>query len=212
MARSTPIFTWCGSRSAGPSAWGRRSSVATWRATYRHFPYQLEHVSGQLTLEGQRLSVELHGLIGERPAVMKGTIDNPGPDAIVRLQIHAESVPIDDAFLAALRPRPEILKVVNDFHPSGSIKADVRVTRKPLWSGRWSRKRADLVIDADLDLNPRCEITWVGLPYTVRNLTGRLELHPDLWDIQEHARAQRPGADHRQRQGAEAARTQTAQR
>ena len=37
-------------------------------ATYRHFPYTLEHVSGRLTLEGKRLTVELHSLIGERPA------------------------------------------------------------------------------------------------------------------------------------------------
>jgi hypothetical protein len=38
-----------------------------------------------------------------------------------------------------------------------------------------------LIIDAVLDLNPRCEITWVDLPYPIRNLTGQLELHPDLW-------------------------------
>ena len=88
-------------------------------------------MGGKLTLEGRRLAVELRGLIGERPATLKGTIDNPGPDAVVRLRIQAESVPIDDAFLAALRPRPEILKVVNDFHPSGSFKADVRVQRDP---------------------------------------------------------------------------------
>ncbi|MGC8639009.1 MAG: AsmA-like C-terminal region-containing protein [Isosphaeraceae bacterium] len=148
--------------------------------TYRHFPYPLEHVSGRLTLEGQTLSVELHGLVGERPAVMKGTIVNPGPDAIVELQIDADSVPIDDVFLGALRPRPEILKVVSDFHPSGSIKASVHVKRKPLCGPR-VKEEGCLVIDAYLDLNPRCEITWVGLPYSVRNLTGQLELHPDRW-------------------------------
>ena len=45
------------------------------------------------------------------------------------------------------------------------------------------KEEGHLVIDADLDLNPRCEMTWVGLPYTVRNLTGRLALHPDLWEF-----------------------------
>ena len=81
----------------GPGRWSRRLGATVdcrdVEATYEHFPYPLEHVSGRLTLEGQRLTVELHGLIGERPAFMKGTIDNPGPDAVVRLQIQAESVP-----------------------------------------------------------------------------------------------------------------------
>ncbi len=38
-----------------------------------------------------------------------------------------------------------------------------------------------IAIDADIDLTGQCEMTWVGLPYPVRNLTGRLELHPDRW-------------------------------
>ena len=136
------------------------------------------------------------------PALMTGTIDNPGPDAVVQLRIQAESVPIDDAFLAALRP--EIRKVVNDFHPAGSFKADVRVPRKPL-CGPMVKEEGRLVIDADLDLNPRCEITWVGLPFrSATSPAGSSSSGP--LDIQEHARAERPGGDHRQRQGGEAAR------
>ena len=72
--------------------------------------------------------------------------------------------------------------MVDEFHPAGSVKANVRVLRKPL-CGPMVKEEGHLLIDADLDLNPRCEITWVGLPYTVRNLTGRLELHPDRWEF-----------------------------
>ena len=149
-------------------------------AVYQHFPYPLEHLGGQLTLEKQRVSLDLHGLIGDRPARLTGTIDNPGPDAIVQLDIQAESVPIDDAFMVALQP--DVRKVVNQFHPSGSVKAQVHVTRRPMVGPR-AKPEGHLVIDADLDLNPRCEITWAGLPYPIRNLTGRLELHPDLWEF-----------------------------
>ena len=172
-------------------------------AVYRHFPYPLEHLGGRLTLEEQRLSLDLHGLIGDRPARLTGTIDNPGPDAIVRLDIQAESVPIDDAFLAALRP--DVRKVVNQFHPAGSVKAQVRVARRPM-VGPGAKPEGHLVIDADLDLNPRCEITWAGLPYPIRNLTGRLEAPSGPVGIQEHARAERPGGHHGQRPGREAAR------
>jgi hypothetical protein len=149
-------------------------------ATYRHFPYPLEHLSGRLTLEDERLAVDVHGLIGERPALLRGTIDHPGPDAKVQLKIQAESVPIDTAFLAALPP--DVRKVVDQFHPAGSVKALVRVLRTPM-VGPGAKPEGHLVIDADLDLNPRCEITWAGLPYPVRNLTGRLALHPDVWEF-----------------------------
>ncbi len=149
-------------------------------AEYDHFRYPVEHMSGKLTLENQRLDVALHGLIGERPAFLKGTIDNPGPDALVRLDIEADSVPIDATFLAALPP--DIFKVVDLFHPAGSVKGKVRILRWPM-VGPLAKPEGHLVIDADLDLNPRCEITWAGLPYPIRNLTGQLALHPDLWEF-----------------------------
>jgi len=149
-------------------------------AVYRHFPYLVEHMNGSLTLENQRLTVDLRGLIGERPAHLNGTIDNPGPDALVKLGIQADSVPIDAAFLAALPP--DVRKVVDQFHPAGSVKGKVRILRWPM-VGPMAKPEGHLVIDADLDLNPRCEITWAGLPYPIRNLTGRLDLHPDLWEF-----------------------------
>ena len=117
---------------SGPVGVGATVLCRDVAAVYRHFPYPLEHLGGRLTLEKQRLSLDLHGLIGERPARLTGTIDNPGPDAIVRLDIQAESVPIDAAFLAALQPN--VRKVVDQFHPAGSVKAQVRVAPGP-WSG-----------------------------------------------------------------------------
>lgn len=150
-------------------------------AVYRDFPYPLEHMSGNLVLNNRKLDVDLRCLIGEKPASLAGTILNPGPDAVVRLDIKADSVPIDDVFLAALPP--DVLKVVERFHPSGSVKAAVQVSRRPMVGPR-ARPEGHLAIDAILDLNPRCEITWSDLPYPVRNLTGRLKLHPDLWEFE----------------------------
>ncbi len=167
-------------RENGPVSVSARVNCRDVAAIYRHFPYYVEHMGGSLTLKNQRLSVDLHGLIGERPALLRGTIDNPGPDAIVRLGIQAESVPIDAAFLAALPP--DVRKVVDQFHPAGSVKAKVRIVRRPM-VGPKAKPEGHVVIDADLDLNPRCEITWVGLPYPIRNLTGQLALRPDLWEF-----------------------------
>ena len=164
----------------GPVSVGATVLCRDVAAVYRHFPYPVDHMSGKLTLKNQTLSVDLRGLIGERPAVLKGTIENPGPDAVVLLDIQADSVPIDAVFLDALPP--DVRKVVDQFHPAGSVKAQVHILRKPM-VGPLAKPEGLLVIDADLDLNPRCEITWSGLPYPIRNLTGHLELHPDLWEF-----------------------------
>src|SRR5271166_2697378 len=165
-------------RDEGPVGAGATVVCRDVAAEYRHFRYPLEHMSGRLTFEKQRLGVEMRGLIGERPATMHGVIDNPGPEAEVALQIDAQSVPIDDTFITAL-PQ-DVRKVVSQFHPAGSVKAAVQVTRTPM-HGPGAKPEGHVGIHADLDLNPRCEITWAGLPYPIRNLTGKLELHPDHW-------------------------------
>jgi hypothetical protein len=54
------------------------------------------------------------------------------------------------------------------------------VFRKPL-HGPNARPEGHITIDAEIDLGERGEMTWEGLPYPVRNLTGRLEVHPDRW-------------------------------
>src|SRR5579864_8731302 len=41
--------------------------------------------------------------------------------------------------------------------------------------------QGEVTVDAYLDLNERCSMTWEGLPYPISDLTGRLELHPDHW-------------------------------
>ena len=41
----------------------------------------------------------------------------------------------------------------------------------------------DAAVQADIDLDERCSIKWVHLPYPVENVTGRLSIHPDKWII-----------------------------
>ncbi len=146
-------------------------------AEYRHFPYALDHLAGSLTLENDLLTVDLRTLTA--PLVhLKGLIQNPGLDAIVSLDIQAESVPINDTFRKALPPK--VRQVIDQFQPSGVVTGRAKVLRKPM-VGPAPRPEGLVAIDADIDLTGRCEMTWVRLPYPVRNLTGRLELHPDRW-------------------------------
>jgi hypothetical protein len=147
-------------------------------AVYRHFKYPLDHITGRLALEKNVLTVDVRSLKGGQPVELRGTIQNPGVDAIVKLEIEAESILIDDSLKTALPP--EVRKVVDQFNPSGAVRAHAQLSREPL-PGRPDRPEGLIKIDGYIDLAERCEITWAGLPYPIRNLKGRLEVHPDRW-------------------------------
>ena len=113
---------------------------------------------------------------------LAGTIRNPGPDAVVKLDIKAESLPIDDAIKNAMPP--DVRKVVDQFNASGLVKRECQGL--PRADDRPGHRPEGLIkFDAEIDLTERCEITWVGLPYPVRNLKGRLEIHPDKWTFKD---------------------------
>ena len=147
-------------------------------AVYRHFQYPLDHLTGELTLEKKLLKVDLQTLKGGQPVRLKGTIKNPGVDAEVQLDIQAGSIPIDEVLKKAMPPN--VRKVVDQFNPSGVVRAHANVYRRPL-PDRPDRPEGEIKIDAEIDLTERCEITWERLPYPIRNLKGRLEIHPDHW-------------------------------
>ena len=150
-------------------------------AVYRQFPYPLEHLTGPLTFEHDTLTVALKSLSG-RPMTISGTIRNPGIDGVVQLDIKADSLPIDEALKKAMPP--DVRKIVNQFSPAGLVKAHATVSRKPM-KGAMARPEGLVQIDAVIELSERCEITWEGLPYPIRNLKGRLEIHPDKWTFKD---------------------------
>ncbi len=160
----------------GPVELGAKVTCQDVAVNYRHFPYPVDHLRGSLWFRRNKLSLDLQTLsVGGRPLRMTGDILDPGPNAVVKLDITAESVPVDAKLLRALKP--DVQKVVNQFKPSGLVRAHAKVGRVPM-AGKPEGK---IDIDAEIDLIERCEITWEKLPYTIRNLTGRLELHPDHW-------------------------------
>jgi hypothetical protein len=147
-------------------------------AVYRHFPYPLDHLTGKLSLAKNTMTFDLQTLKGAKPLSLTGTIENPGVDAIVHLDIQAEAIPIDDAIKNAMPP--DVRKVVDQFNPSGVVKAHAKVVRDP-WPRDPHHPEGKIAIDAEIELAERCEITWVGLPYPIRDLKGKLKIHPNSW-------------------------------
>ncbi len=160
----------------GPVELGTKVTCKDIAGNYRHFAYPIDHVRGQLELKEKVLAVDIQTLsVGGRPLRLKGTIKDPGVNAVVNLELWAESLPIDEPLLKAFKP--EIRKVVNQFSPRGTVKAHAKICRRPMAG----RPEGLIAIDAEIDAAHQCEITWDKLPYPIRDLTGRLELHPDHW-------------------------------
>ncbi|MFO0954751.1 MAG: hypothetical protein U0835_27030, partial [Isosphaeraceae bacterium] len=148
---------------------------------YEHFRYPLDHVRGRLVWEGDQIRVvRLYTLVGGQPISATGTIDHPGPNAVVNLAFAGQGLPIDDALFRAMPP--DVRKVVQEFQPSGSVRGTATLRRTPP-EKPGDDPRGKVAVDAILDLNERCNVRWVGMPYPVNNLTGRLEIHPDLWEF-----------------------------
>ena len=148
---------------------------------YEHFKYPVEHVRGRVVWDGDRVElVGLHTVVGGRPLSANGTIDHPGDRSVVSLTFEGEALPIDKALFDALPP--DVRAVVAQFSPTGTVRGKVKVGRTPP-AGPGADPRGVVKIDAYLDLNERCGMKWVGLPYPVNDLTGRLEIHPDLWEF-----------------------------
>jgi hypothetical protein len=168
-------------RAGGPLALAVGVDCLDVSMVYKYFKYPLDHVWGRVDWTPQQATLKLHSVVGDKPITASGTIDNPGPLGHARLDFEAGAVPVDQALLKAMPP--DVRQVIDGFRPSGSVRGRAHVERTPP-AGPRDDPRGKVAVDATLDLNERCSITWVGLPYPVENLTGRLELHPDRWEFQ----------------------------
>ncbi|WP_435017401.1 AsmA-like C-terminal region-containing protein [Tundrisphaera sp. TA3] len=145
---------------------------------YVHFKYPLDHVRGTIRIEGKRMEIDMSAPVGGHPLRVRGTVDDPGPDAVANLSFDVESLPVDAALLKALPA--DVRKVVNEFQPDGSVQGRATVTRKPPLTPQ-DPPIGQVEFHAWVDLRPGCSITWDGLKYPVRNLLGKLEIHPNQW-------------------------------
>ena len=166
-------------RPGGPVGFGMGVDCQDVGMEFIHFRYPLEHLRGTLAWSGERITIDLKTLIGGKPAGARGTIDQPGPGAIARLKFWAESLPIDETLLKAMPA--DVRKVVDDFSPTGSVRGTADMLRTP--PGPGDPPQGKVRIDALIDLNEGCAITWKDLPYPISDLTGRLELHPNSWEF-----------------------------
>jgi hypothetical protein len=167
----------------GPIGFGLGIDCLDVAMVYRYFKYPLDHVHGRISREGDRVTLDLKTLVGGKPLRARGAIDHPDDESRshVMLDFEGEALPIDKTLFDALPP--DIRKVVLEFQPTGTVAGHAHVDRTPRVL-ETDPPEGIVKIDAVLNLNERCTMKWVGLPYPVTNLTGRLELHPNLWKFE----------------------------
>jgi hypothetical protein len=151
--------------------------------TYREFRYPLEHVMGEVVASPLRVDIDLHTLsVGGKPLTAKGSVDQPATSKIVDLDFTAQALPVDKTLLEAMPP--DVKHGVELFKPAGMVRGKAHIRRTPPVLPSDPAKGV-ITFTADLDLNPGCEITWDGLKYPVRDLTGHLEIRPSSWIFRE---------------------------
>ncbi len=157
---------------------------------YEDCQYPLEHISGPIHWASNRVEIPqepgLQTLIGNRPAKCWGTIENPGTEAHVELHFEIGALPIDQTLLNALDP--EVRTVLDQFGPTGTVQVvDARLIREPPPVGSTMEQVqlfADLALGAPSDAGG-FSFRWIGLPYRVSNVTGRLIIEPTAWEFRD---------------------------
>jgi hypothetical protein len=146
---------------------------------FHMFPYPVSNVRGTIVWQGTRMELDLRTRVGGDWVTCRGTVENPGPDAVVKLDFAGSALPMDEELLRALPP--EQREVVAAFRPAGTVRGVIHVARTPPAP---PARPAELVdIHAELDLNEGCSVRWEGLPYPIQDLTGHLDLKPDRWEF-----------------------------
>jgi hypothetical protein len=163
-------------RAGDPVGFGLTVRARDVGIAYKHFPYPLQHVQGTLVWQGQTITIAARTLASGQWLTADGTVERPGPDAVVKLDFRSEGFPVDESLFRALPP--EFKTVVAEFQPTGSVRGVVHLSRRPPKS---PGGKDDVAIHCELDLNSNCSLRWAGLPYLVRDVTGHLDLKPDRW-------------------------------
>ncbi len=154
-----------------PARWRSRSAIflRDVSATYSGFPYPVDHLTGTILADGDRLEVDVAGRSGEAHVEVDGGITFEGKKvADLGLSIRAQDVAIDSTLRQAL-PR-KIQRAIDVLHPRGRFDTTTTLALDP---------GTGLVAhESDLTLRD-VAIRYEELPVEVTEISGRLHVARD---------------------------------
>ncbi|REJ89214.1 MAG: hypothetical protein DWQ35_18495 [Planctomycetota bacterium] len=138
--------------------------------THEKFPYRITRAKGTLDLKYGNLVVRLTGLASDSPVSIGGTLTNPGPKAVGRVDVLAPQLPIDEQLLAALPGKAQ--PAIRSLGPQGVVEARGRIERQDP-AHRWQRS-------VDMRLQD-ITVRYAKFPYLLRNVRGELQERDHQW-------------------------------
>ena len=140
---------------------------------YYKFPYRLQHGKGTIDLKEDRLTMKMTAYSGNQPVTLASEWTQPFDGPIGWFEAKGENLQLDDALLAALPEKPQV--VARSLDPRGSINFCVQV---------WRDKPTELMHQfVQLKAANRCSIRYEKFPYQLSNLSGTLEMRDGVWTI-----------------------------
>lgn len=141
--------------------------------SHKRFPYQLEYGNGKVDLKDDVLTIGLTAYAGSQPVSLGAEIRHPEANATGWFEVKADDVPLDKTLLDALgRVNEDTQKVVESLGLRGSVGVLARLEGREA-SEPWHQR---LVITPN-----RCELCYRGFPYSVTNISGRVEKNDQIW-------------------------------
>lgn len=135
--------------------------------TDRHFPYTLEHLTGEIEIKGKALELKhLKALHNDVDLIVSGTVEKNDPHSVIDFKVTSHNMQLDEDLFRAL---PDSAKQVwYEFSPTGRIEVDHRF-----------QQSADGAKRMDLTLNLKgINALYKHFRYPLKNLTGQIDIDP----------------------------------
>jgi len=142
---------------------------------YYKFPYRLQQTQGRMELTPERLTIQLVARANGQPVEIRGQVVTPLTSPKSQIFLSGKDISLDDRIVDAVL-NPKTQKTLRSLQLAGT--AD-------FWLSLWQdRPGEDLHRHLEASLS-RCSIKYLGFPYPISNITGRLIMRDDAWCFEE---------------------------
>jgi hypothetical protein len=140
------------------------------------FRYPIEHLGGTLDygLSDRKVRVDLSGMAGKQPVLLKGTWQGEGTGVEARFDITANNVPIDETLLTALPEAQQ--KLARSFRATGQADIKAHIRRDP-GALEYRNEYHVRIHDAAM--------LWDSFPYPLEQVRGVLDIFPRHWEFHD---------------------------
>jgi len=168
------LSIWFASRKEGPQ-FRITADLHDVSFAYYKFPYRLQQTQGRMELTPERLTIQLVARANGQPVEIRGQVLSPLTSPKSQVFLSGKDISLDDRIVDAVL-NPKTQRTLRALQLSGT--AD-------FWLSLWQDKPGEELhrhLEARLT---RCSIKYLGFPYPISGITGRLIMRDDAWCFEE---------------------------